>query len=130
MSKTSREQLLAKIDATQSAEKESPGAQLRAQHRGEWLFLSGQPKAVEGDGGSWQRFSLCTTPGLHPSSSQCTYLGTLAGWRASAGLPRSCHPAASHCHHQLHLLLPGMPSLAVAQRGVKKQSNHPHCAGC
>lgn len=102
-------------------------------------FYRRWPNAVGGGGGSWQRSSLCTVPGLRPGSSPRTWASRLvvepAGWRASPHLPRSSRPRSPH-HHQQHLvLLPGCPrwqcpASPTRQGELRNKPKCPHCAGC
>lgn len=126
ISKTSREQLLAKIDATQSAEKESASAQLPAAGTAQKqvaIFIRDcqRPWKVMGEAGRGFPFATCQgcipvvpcTPG-HP------------GWlQGLCSFPQELSPSCKPCQHQLCLVPLGMPSLAVSQRGFKKQTKPP-----
>lgn len=126
ISKTSREQLLAKIDATQSAEKESLSAQLPAActvQRQVAIFIRDSQRLWKVVGAAGRGFPPAPWQGCIPAVPHAPgHPGWLEGLCSpSQELSSSCKP----CHHQLHLVLPGMPSLAVSQRGVKKQTKPP-----
>lgn len=121
ISKTSREQLLAKIDATQSAEKESPSAQLpaagTAQRRVAIFIRDSQRlwKVIEAAG---RDFPSVPCSGCIPVVPRAPgHPGWLEGLCSpSQELSSSCKPF----HHQLHLM--GMPAGDALTGSVPKGS--------